>query len=240
MNDTDRVKGFKTPGLLWGEGDWYVPELALHGRSGLVPGPQDRHRQVFLEHAATLEPELLMTLRRVKANDTNELLAWAKRWNLTDRWCRVLARDTARWYATDRDARGWEFQGQGIFAGSFPFKIKALRLGPFYFDPTWRKRRDFKTFVLKEVARVTDDYCDQTLAAAEAAGLKLAPRKRELEHFDWLARYQVKGESFAHIARTPSHKRAGRQTVRKAITDLAKYLELTLRPPSTNKTSRRS
>ncbi len=196
---------------------------------------------MFLERAATLEPELLKTLRRVKANDANGLLAWAKRWNLTDPWCRALVRDTARWDATDRDARGWEFEVQGIFVGSFPFKTEPLLLpGPFYLDLTYLKRSDFKGLVLKKVAHAVDEYCDRTEAAARAAGLKRAPRKRGLEHFDWLARYQVKGESFVSIARNPGYKfKGGRQTVHKAITQLAKYLELTLRS-STNKTSRRS
>jgi len=170
-------------------------------------------------------------LRSVMADDADGLSAWAKRWHLTDRWCMVLARDTARWYAKHPDAHGWEFQGQGIFVGSFPFEIEPLQLGPFYHDPTWRSRRDFKEYVLTEVARAIDDYCDRIEAAALAAGLKRAPRKKGVGHFDWLARYQVKGESFASIAKTASYKfEGGRQTVRKAVVELAKYLELTLRP----------
>ena len=218
-------------GSTWAGGDFYVPHFASHGRSGLVPGPPDRHRRLFLERASILEPRLLTTLRSVTADDADELLTWATRWHLTDRWCLVLARDTARWYAAKSDAKeGWEFQGQGIFVGNFPFAIKPLRF-KFYHDPTWRTRRDFKAYVLREVTRATDDYCDRTETAALAAGLKRAPRKRRVEHFDWLARYQVKGESFAFIARTASFKfEGGRQTVRKAITELAEYIELTLRP----------
>jgi hypothetical protein len=231
VKHTEHVQAVKGPGLAWGNGDFYVPEFALHGRSGLVPGAPDVHRRRFLERAAIVEPELLTTLRSVMADDADGLSAWAKRWHLTDRWCMVLARDTARWYAKHPDAHGWEFQGQGIFVGSFPFEIEPLQLGPFYHDPTWRSRRDFKRYVLREVARATDDYCDRIEAAALAAGLKRAPRKKGVGHFDWLARYQVKGESFASIAKTASYKfEGGRQTVRKAVVELAKYLELTLRP----------
>lgn len=215
----------------WGKGDFYVPGLASHGRSALVPGAPDVDRRRFLERAAIVEPDLLKTLRSVIADDADALWAWAKRWHLTDRWCLVLARDTARWYSMYPDAQGWEFQGQGVFSGSFPCAIKPLRLGPFYHDPTWRSRRDFKVHVLREVARATDDYCDRIEAKALTAGLKRAPRKRGLEHFDWLARYQVKGESYASIAKTASYKfEGGRQTVRKAIIELAEYLQLTLRP----------
>jgi hypothetical protein len=28
--------------------------------------------------------------------------------DLTDRWCRALARETVRWYAAQPDAQGWE------------------------------------------------------------------------------------------------------------------------------------
>ena len=208
-----------------------MPVFASHGRSALVPGAPDVHRRLFLERAATVEPDLLKTLRSVTADDADALWAWAKHWHLTDDWCLVLARDTAPWYATHPDAQGWEFQGQGIVSGSFPFNIEPLKLGTFYHDPTWRSRGAFKAHVLKRVGRTLDDYCNQIEAAALAAGLKRAPRKREVGHFDWLARYQIKGESFASIAHTASYKfQGGRQTVRKAIIELAKYLELTLRP----------
>ncbi len=240
MKSINQLKAVKAPELAWGNGDFYVPEFALHGRSGLVPGAPDVQRRRFLERAAMVEPNLLTTLRSVSPDDADGLWAWANRWHLTDRWCRVLAGDTARWYATHRDAQGWEFQRQGIFVGSLPFAIKPLRPGPFLHDPTWRTRRDFKAYVLRKVARAIDDYCDRIEAAALDAGLKRAPRKKGVDHFDWLARYQVKGESFAFIAKTASYKfKGGRQTVHKAITELAKYLALTLRP-STNKPARRS
>ena len=211
-----------------------MPVFASHGRSALVPGPPDVHRRLFLERAAIVEPDLLRTLRSVTADDADALWAWAERWHLTDDWCLVLARDTARRYAMNPDAQGWEFQGQGIFVGCFPFHIKPLQFEKFYHDPTWRSRRVFKADVLEQVRHALDDYCDQIEAAALAAGLKRAPRKREVAHFDWLARYQIKGESFASIAHTASNRfEGGRQTVRKAIVELAKYLELALRPPST-------
>ncbi len=228
---TEQDQVAKASGLVWGQGDFYVPEFASHGRSALVPGAPDIDRRRFLERAAFLEPQLLTTLRDVAADDADALLAWAKRWHLTDRWCLVLAHDTARRYAIVPNARGWEFQGQGIFVGSFPFAIEPLQLGPFYHDPTWRGRADFKAHVLAQATRAIDDYSNRIDTAAEAAGLKRAPRRREVEHFDWLARYQVKGESFASIANTASYKfQGGRQTVRKAIVALAEYLGLKLRP----------
>lgn len=219
------------PRLAWPVGDFYVPGFASDDRTGLVPGAPDTHRRFFLVRAAELEPELFSTLRNVSPDDEHALSAWGERWNLTDRWCFSLAKDTRRWWTNHPDTQGWEFQRQGIAAGYFPFRIEPLQLGPFYYDPTWRRRKTFKQDILKEINQAIDAYCDGVEVAALSAGLKRAPRHRDRGHFDWLARYQIKGESFASIAKQPSYKfKGGRQTVRKAITELAKYLELTLRP----------
>jgi GNAT superfamily N-acetyltransferase len=197
----------------------------------LRPGVSVSWALRFGARSAGPPPAPFSGVRGVRADETDGLSTWARRWHLTDRWCLVLARDTARWYAINPDAQGWEFQGQGIFVGSFPFAIEPLQLGPFYHDPTWRGRGDFKADVLEHVRHALDDYCDRIEADALAAGLKRAPRKRGLEHFDWLGLYQVKGESFASIAKSASYRfEGGRQTVRKAIIELAKYLQLTLRP----------
>jgi hypothetical protein len=223
--------GVYSPGLAGLVGDFYVPGFASDGRTGSVPGPPDTHRRFFLSRASTLEPELLATLRNVAVKDKRGLSAWAKRWHLTDQWCVLLARDTAHWWASDPSAEGWEFEHKSIFAGFFPFKIEPLRFREFYHDPTWRGRKDFERYVLEQVRQALRDYCDRVERSAVAAGLKRAPRRRELEHFDWIVRYQVKAESFASISRNASYKlTGGRQTVRKAIVELAEYLELTLRP----------
>ena len=208
--------------LAQSEGDFYVPGFSRDFRTGLVPGAPDTHRRRFLERAAIIEPQLLETLRAVAANDEQELASWAQRWRLTDQWCIVLARDTIHWWASQPDSRGWEFQATTIFVGNFPFPIQPLILDKFYYDPTWRRRGDFKRDVLDKVAEALNHYCHRVETDALAAGLKRSPKKREIEHFDWLARYQVKGESFASIAQNASYKfKGGRQTVRKAVVELA-------------------
>jgi hypothetical protein len=113
------------------EGDFYVPGFASDFRTGLVPGAPDTHRRRFLERAAILEPQLLETLRAVGTNDEQGLVSWAQHWRLTDQWCVVLARDTIRWWASQPDSQGWEFQAKGIFVGNFPFPIQPLTLDEF-------------------------------------------------------------------------------------------------------------
>jgi len=228
-----------SPGLAWSEGDFYLPGFAAHGRTALVPGAPDRHRRLFLARAAKLQPELLATLRKVPVDDERALSAWAEHWHLSDRWCKLLARDTLRWWIAHPEVRGWEFESTRIFAGFFPFKIEPLKLGPFYHDPTWRRRRDFKKDVRQQVDEALDAYCNRIETNALAAGLKRSPRRRDVGHFDWLVRYQIKSQSFASIARQPSYKLSGgRQTIRKAVVELAHYIELTLRPSTSARTRR--
>ena len=225
-------------GLSPADGDFYSPKLSSDARSGTVPGRPDVHRRFFLERAGVLEPELLAELTKMSPNDSESLSNWAERWHLKDPWCLALARDTIRWHRTNPGARGWEFQGQFKFVGHFPFKILPLRLKPFYYDPTWRRRHQFREDVLLQVAEQIDAYCDRVEAKALQVGLKRAPRKKEDAHFDWLIRYHIRGESYSSIAKGP-FKLGGRQTVRKAVVELAKVMALTLRP-STLKSGRRS
>lgn len=224
-------------GLAWPVGDFYVPGFSSDERTALVPGIADKYRRLFLVHAAQLEPELLSTLRKVAIDDERALSAWTERWHLTDRWCVLLAHDTLRWWTKNAGTEGWEFEHTGIFAGFFPFPIAPLKLGPFYHDPTWSRRSDFIKDVVQQATRAAKDYCDQIEAKALAAGLKWAPRRREAEHFNWLARHQIKGESFTSIAQHSSYKfNGGRQTIRKAIVELAEYLELSLRSSTSTPT----
>jgi hypothetical protein len=110
------------------EGDFYVPGLAADGRTGFVPGAPDLHRRLFLCRAAKLDPGLLSSLRHVDADDLRSLVEWTERWHLTDYWCLASTRDTARWYAAEPEAEGWEFRGKGIFAGFFPFPIEPFAI----------------------------------------------------------------------------------------------------------------
>jgi len=49
-------------------------------------------------------------------------------------------------------------------------------------------------------------------------------------HYEWLARFQCKGERIADIAATVGEQRA-RSTVKDAIDDVAEIIGLPLRPP---------
>jgi hypothetical protein len=217
-------------GLRWPVGEFYLSGLSSDGRMASIPGAADAHRRLFLVRAARLVPELLSTLRAADHCECG-VNAWAARWHLTDQWCVLLAQDTKHWWVNSPGAEGWQFEKVSAAAGHFPFRIEPLQLGPFYYDPIWRKRQDFKKYVQECVRQSLQEYCARVEADAVAAGMKRAPRKRAIEHFDWLVRYQIKGESFASIAKTASYRfSGGRQTIHKAAFELAKYLALSLRP----------
>lgn len=225
--------------LGWPEGDYYVPGFSSDGHTSLVPGAADTHRRLFLIRAARLEPEIQESLRKIP-NDEAHLRAWAGFWHLNDRWCWRLARDALLSWRTDREVKGWPFEQTITTAAFYPFRIEPLTFEPFYYDPTWRRRGQFKRDTLQRVAESIEAYCDRVEAEAEAAGLKRAPRRIEPVHFDWLVRYQILSESCGAIAgRTTYRFKGGRQTVHKAVSELAKYLNLTLRA-STSKRARRS
>jgi len=231
MARAKRSKNEFAQGLAPADGDFYSPRLASDARTGTVPGVPDGYRRAFLKRASDLEPELLATLTSISPEDSYAISKWAERWRLTDPWCLALAKDTIRWHRTDPAAQGWEFEGTSIFVGHFAFKIPPLRIKEsFYHDPTWRRRREFKEYVIGQVAERVDEYCDQIEADALKAGLKRVKRKNEASHFDWLVRYHIRGESFASIAQDSPYKyQAGRQTVRKAVVELAKIIALTLK-----------
>jgi hypothetical protein len=89
-------------------------------------------------------------------------------------------------------------------------------------DPTHETQRAFKD----RVNGLLGQYLEEVAALASERGLVLAPVKRELEHFEWLARFQVGGESFLQIGASGVSISAVEQAVRRT----AKTIGLALRP----------
>lgn len=136
----------------WPVGEFYVPGFSSDGRTAFVPGAADTHRRFFLVRAAMLEPKLLSSLRETQDSEP-ALSAWARRWNLRDQWCQLLAQDTLRWWRSDPAAHGWEFERVVTIAGMFPFRIDPVQFGPFYYDPSWHRRQQFQKWVTEQVRR---------------------------------------------------------------------------------------
>jgi hypothetical protein len=82
-----------------------------------------------------------------------------------------------------------------------------------------RLRREFEKALARHLAEMR--------VAAEAAGLEPSPVKTAGHHFEWMALRQVSGWRPSRIAERFG---VGASTVRAALADLSKLLELTLRP----------
>lgn len=98
---------------------------------------------------------------------------------------------------------------------------------------TWNQRTEPRAAargrILADLERRLDEQLDGIEAAALAAGDHPTPMKRTGdEHFRWLARYQVEGESYSAIARDTGNRR---QTVAGAIHETAALIGLPLRDP---------
>jgi hypothetical protein len=98
-------------------------------------------------------------------------------------------------------------------------------------DFTWNRRMETRSALerrlLGEIKRQLREQVDRYDQEAKQRGDVSTPAKPSgSQHFRWLARYQVKGESFTHIANEAG---VSRQAVMAAITEAAAIINLPLR-----------
>jgi len=217
----------------------------------------EAHRNVFLDAMFKIEPQTLKTLAALLpecpsghyrdihkprfAGIRANVKAWARAWHLKDRWCENIALHCLLHLcykvATEQSAVA---QAIGItWSGPAPDEMPpALTLSPafsFLILPGWdvlsRTRADFEVEARGGFEKALKQYCECRVTEAQKRGLEKVPEKRTLEHYDWLARYQVKGESCATIWHNLplGEKRSSRRAVEKAIHMVAAEIELTLR-----------
>jgi hypothetical protein len=228
----------------------------------------ERARQQFLEASAIYEPELLQSLRAgpystaQKLGDVEYLSSpgnpealklvestknWAARWNLDTSWCSSTAHYTVcAWLKGDdkrdfkRRAFPWLRSGITIqmtpTPRAFSFEAAwfdwAVGSGAFLRQAEARFKKEIRTFIKK------------TIALRKEQGLTPPVKKREEEHFYWLAQYQIGRMSFAEIRRRitndrvqpkPGHKHYDGsknltpEAIQMGVTRLAKLIDLKLR-----------
>ncbi len=168
-----------------------------------------------LEELAAISPQLPDGQPSTSAKYQHEgpLRDWAKRWNLTDLWLFRVARRTAYAWRKESRLRGrcWSY-------------IVVFRKPQFPFPPRW-----------DPVLETENDW--RARVDAYAAGLKgipgieRAPIKRTLEHFEWLARYQVEKWTQAGIAQYYQDENGQPDIpgVSRALKETAKLVGVTLR-----------
>lgn len=141
--------------------------------------------------------------------------AWARAHNLDAPWMRDAAVWLLRWW---HEFPHWRGQVKSWLLPNLVFMVPETPDPPEY-SPATMTRDDYLTLV--------HGYMAEVEAAYRKGGWEEAPVKRNLEAFEWLARYQVKGESLRRIA---GHE-DGKPTVQKAIRQVAELIGLTLRAP---------
>ena len=194
--------------------DGYLPCLRMLG--GSLRLPKTNHYQVIADVEYQLWSSDAAVVRRL-------VREWAIRWHLNVDWVRWRALDTLI---------GWASTHNAIDLTHFASPTTMLNpIGdgePFNFagwDPSieswerWRGDLDY------QLAKYLDGYRERHEARAESRGL-VRHVNRRVEHFEWLAMYQLGNESFVALARRLQQDRA---TVTDAIRAVADLIELPIR-----------
>ena len=202
------------------------------GGEMVPPGPNLLAQGLFLEAVWRCVPEALVALATIapslpddyfnQGNKDQEqpLREWCEHWGFTTDWLLTVARRTATRMRHEPDASG---KLEWVFGPSYG-KLKTETVAPLHWNPSEETEAQFRGRV--------DAYIAAVKGVAEALDWTDAPEKRMLEHFDWLARYQVEGWTQAKInERYQDEKgRPDVPAVSRALTSTAKLIGLQLRP----------
>ena len=153
------------------------------------------------------------------------IVRWAKRWRLNHRWCYERVLWTLHFWCEQgtTEPPDWAY---GSFSDTVIGRLE------FTADP-WQPNKDtwhaYKARTMKAFARHLTGHRTRLLADREKVGA-YAIKEVPIYHYAWLVRFHVLGERYAQIAK--GHGRTGvhEKTVREAVTRLARFLELPLRP----------
>lgn len=188
--------------------------------------------------------------------DNEKLRKLAEHWGLADPHVYgVLANSMRRWgsgdcfkgrrHSVEDGRRSSREKRRGFYRREWYFPLDDdVAPQPRRFEcPAWEPRYETEAEYREALKGCIEDFVDAHIADTKCAclrrGLVPVPTKRcdsgdsPERHFEWLARYQVKGDSYVKIAKDlPKAFRATPQTtVRNAVTATAQLVSLTLRPP---------
>jgi len=216
----------------------------------------DEARQRFMKMCVGVEPQVLRSLLQdatwaesLAGGDppspmtAHEALGrWGETWQLSEPWCldwaclQVALRGAKKrglWPPPNRAhaiAANLVFGNVKLVSGP-PLKTEAFRFESAGWEIEQDDRRSFEAQTKKEFVAALKAYGDENEQRAEREGMLRTPELRTEHHFNWLARYQVKGERFADIAANTAALTP--KAVEVAVKRLAKFIGLTLRKPRT-------
>mgnify|MGYP001007366054 CR=1 FL=1 len=182
----------------------------------------------FLETAQRLEPRLLPDLA---AAGPAGLAQWASAYAINVPWVLEQGRAALElWESVPaEEGKSWGFCMVGVWMP---------RMQPFSFsapapDLTTVDRAKAKETIRAAFDEELEAFLDDCDAWYADAGWREPTRRPAAEaHLEWFVRYQVLGESLSAIARSVppiAAKRTPRETVGKAVRDMAGLIELPLR-----------
>lgn len=154
------------------------------------------------------------------------LLAWGMRWRLDQEWClRFAFRQVDAWYRWP-SAR-WRYDDPPVPA-ILTGEERQFRFIVPGWDLTAERWQDAEARLDAAYAEAKREHRRRLTALAETLELQHEPTKATPEHYSWLARYHLRGESYGRIA--AGHH--DRKSVEDAVKRAAALIGLDLRPPS--------
>jgi hypothetical protein len=250
------LKGKHDKALRMGLGEFQYPGglNVTRQEAGLdLAGPKKErvHKEaLFLDAVFTVEPKALVSLLALKKNLTKlslqddlppllkkRIQGWCTRWHLNSRWCEEFAEHFLLQQLLKSQPGGKKYSEEELKLrfeaqerATQPYNEHRLKIDFGAWPITQWTRKRFLEECQRIFDRAANAFCDDVESMAEADGMERTHEKRELDHFLWLARNLVKGETADHIKRFSSKsEKLSLRAIRKAITTLARELDLSLR-----------
>jgi hypothetical protein len=164
------------------------------------------------------------------------LRKWCNQWNLRAPWCEEAAEQfiLAWWLESQPDGESYSMEALRNRAAAQelaaqPFQTHHLVIDFGAWPVTQITRRKFREQCQSIFEREFDLFIKEIEQLALDSGMERTREKREDDHFIWLARHLVKGETAADIHRfSAKMANSSGRAVTKAIATLARELDLPL------------
>lgn len=157
------------------------------------------------------------------------LHAWGTRYGLTAPWLQAWALNTlSHWARFPEDSGTFHFATSTDIRPALRPTDPALVFGDQPWEPTIWTWREFAAQYPWVPGEKRERYRQHIIALMEARGLVGVPLKRTKEHWGWLARHCVLGETYRQIALSEESTDTDDKRVGKIARKLARIIGLTL------------
>jgi hypothetical protein len=200
------------------------------------------------------EPEAQTSLKKISDSLPNAVAArgiplvpekaildWCSRWNLSAVWCREAAEQFVLQWWLEAQPGGEQFSSEELRKRSSAHEKATqplrdpLKIDFGFWPVTQQSRKEFEEQCRDRLKQALKPFCDYVETQALAADMVRTTEKRAFDHFYWLARRVVHGESAADMKQsTASLTDVSIRAINKAVNALAGDLELSLGRPKDN------